>query len=210
MHLDVHADALTLRPNEFRGFIHKRIFGAARGFASGGFAGAALGFSRSTRRTTPTVMRQLPPPPQRRSMTTTVQKFGPFGIGGTKETTVSRFAIPAGTGRAAAEIVGEIVDRRARGAVAPTADGCPKGFHLNKSSYTLKSGDHIEERTQCVKNRRRNNDNGVAAMRAARRLIGRKKSQDTIDKALKAIAPPSRRSRKQHAPHGGPVVIAAG
>jgi len=210
MDLDVHADSLALRPNEYRGFVHKRILGAARGFASGGFAGAALGFSRSTRPTTPVrAMRQVPPP-QRRSTTTTVQKFGPFGIGGSRTTSVSSITIPAGTGRAAAEIVGEVLDRRARGPVAPTADGCPKGFHLNKSSYTLKSGDHIEERTLCVKNRRRNNDNGAAAMRAARRLIGRKKSQDTIDKALRAIAPPSRRRSQKHAPHGGPVVIAAG
>lgn len=211
MDLDVHANALAPRPNEWRRFVHKRLFGAAKGFFSGGPIGAVGGFVRPLRGTRVTTALRQVPPPQRGTTTTTRQTFGPFGIGGSRETTVSRFTIPAGTGRAGAEIIGEVLDRRARGPVAPTADGCPKGFHLNKSSYTLKGGQHIPERTLCVRNRRRNNDNGAAAMRAARRLIGRKKSQDTIDKALRAIAPPSRRRSKAPRPvSGSPIVVAAG
>ena len=196
------------RPNDSRGFIHKRLLGAAGGFLTGGPAGAVSGFASGGRATRVTTARQLGHPPQ---TTTTTGQLGPFGLFGRFRQEVSRFTIPAGTGRAAGELAGSLLDRQARGPVLPTSDGCPKGFHLNKSAYTLKSGQRIEERSLCVKNRRRNNDNGAAAMRAARRLIGRKKSQDTIDKALRAIAPPSRRrSQKKAAPGGSPIVVAAG
>ena len=207
MDLDVRADTLTPPPNDSRGFLHRRILGAATGFATGGFTGALRGFATGSRATRPTTLAQIAPP--RGGTTTTSVKFGPFGIGGSR-TTTSRFTIPAGTGRAGAEILGEVLDRRARGPVAPTADGCPKGFHLNKSSYSLKDGTRIEERTLCVKNRRRNNDNGKAALRAARRLVGRKKHQETIDAALKAIAPPARRRTTKKASPGGATVISAG
>lgn len=89
---------------------------------------------------------------------------------------------------------------------AAAGDTCPKGFHLNKSEYHLKSGEFIPEMSRCVKNRRRNNDNGSAAMRAARRLLGRKKSQDTIDKALRAFAPRGR-SRAKSAPSKGTTIV---
>lgn len=82
---------------------------------------------------------------------------------------------------------------------AATGDQCPKGWHLNKTGYFLKDGWFVAPMSRCVKNRRRNNDNGRAAMRAARRLLGRKRSQDAIDKALRAFAPRGR-SRSKSAP----------
>lgn len=194
-------------PNDSRGFLHGRIFGAVKGFAGGGFTGAARGFISGGRATRPTT---VPRAPVTTTSRTTRLRLGPFGPTFERTTGVSRFTIPAGTGRAAGEFAGELLDRSARGPVIPTADGCPKGRHLNKSSYTLKDGTRVEERTLCVKNRRRNNDNGQAAMRAARRLIGRKKSQDTIDRALRAIAPPSRRRSKAREPaQRGPIVVAS-
>lgn len=86
------------------------------------------------------------------------------------------------------------------------AGACAKGFHLNRSSYFLKDGSFVAPMSRCVKNRRRNNDNGRAAMRAARRLLGRKKSQDAIDKALRAFSPP-RRSKPSVSPSKGTTIV---
>ena len=208
MRHDALARGTTLKPNDSRAFIHRRIGGAVKGFATGGFTGALSGFTTAGRSTRPTTVSTLRGGGTQTTSSRRLQ-LGPFGP--RFESQVSRFQIPAGTGRAAGELAGELLDRRARGPVAPTADGCPKGFHLNKSSYTLKDGTRVEERTLCVRNRRRNNDNGQAALRAARRLIGRKKSQEKIDEALKAIAPPTRRrSSPKRAPGGSPIVVAAG
>lgn len=92
----------------------------------------------------------------------------------------------------------------------PSAGQCPKGFHVNRSAYCLKNGERVEKGERCVRNRSRNNDNGRAAMRAARRLIGRKKHQDRIDKALRGLAP-RRGGRRSAAPPraGGPIVVAS-
>jgi len=197
------------KPNDSRGFLHKRIGGAVRGFVTGGITGAARGFVTSGRATRPTS--QIRTSLQGQRVTTTSGRLGPFGVFGSFERTerARGFTVPAGTGRAVAEIAIAGLDRQARGPVIPTADGCPKGFHLNKSAYNLKDGARIEERTLCVRNRRRNNDNGAASLRAARRLIGRKKQQDKIDEALKGIIKPARRrsSPKQIA---APGIIVAG
>jgi len=198
-------DELRTPPNEYRRFIHKRIIGAVRGFGSGGLFGAATGFVTSGRSTRPTTrnLGQVPQRPIVGRVTTTQTRIGPFGLLGSQDRTVrSDFTIPPGTGRAVGELAVAALDARARGPVIPTADGCPKGFHLNKSSYNLKNGTHVPERSLCVKNRRRNNDNGTAALRAARRLIGRKNHQDTIDKALRKIAPAKRRSAPKAVPIG--------
>lgn len=200
MEHDEHGSIRSGPPNDSRGFIHRRLLGAAKGFFSGGVFGAARGFqtagraTRSTTQTTQAVGR----------IRTTKIRLGPFGPSFQRTT---EFTVPAGTGRAVAEAAVVGFDRAARGPVLPTADGCPKGFHLNKSSYTLKDGQRIEERTLCVRNRRRNNDNGKAAMRAARRLIGRKKAQDTIDIALKGIVGPAPRRRAKAAPKTGTTIV---
>jgi len=208
MYHDELASSTGRKSNDSRGFIHKRIGGAIGGFVRGGFTGAARGFISGGRATRPTTALQIPGGgSQRRERTFRLGPFGPSF----QSTTTSRFTVPPGTGTAIGEIIGVGLDRAARGPVLPTADGCPKGFHLNKSAYSLKSGERIEERTLCVKNRRRNNDNGAAALRAARRLVGRKKHQETVDKALRAIAPKSRRSSSRKQPsHGGATVISAG
>lgn len=84
---------------------------------------------------------------------------------------------------------------------------CPKGFHINRSGYHLRDGTFVAPASRCVRNRRRNNDNGRAAMRAARRLLGRKKSQDAIDKALRAFAPRSRKTSRGGAPPRGTTIV---
>lgn len=94
-----------------------------------------------------------------------------------------------------------------RAIAAAPGDACPKGHHANRSDYFLRDGTFVPEGSRCVKNRRRNNDNGRAAMRAARRLLGRKKSQDTIDAALSAFAPRSRRKTPTPKARSGPVIV---
>jgi len=102
------------------------------------------------------------------------------------------------------------VPGQARALLAAGGETCPKGHHLNKSGYFLSNGSHVPALSRCVKNRRRNNDNGRAAMRAARRLLGRKKSQDSIDRALRAFAPKrSSRTQKSTPSRGGPIVVAS-
>lgn len=201
---DVDARTLTPRPNESRGFVHRRVLGAAKGFVTGGFTGAAAGFvtgGRATRATT----RAL----QGGGAVTTTRtglRFGPFGPRFERETSQSTTVqVGQGVGVGHLQIGGG--GGPPRGPVLPTSDGCPKGFHLNKSAYSLKDGRRIAERSLCVKNRRRNNDNGKAALRAARRLVGRKKHQETIDKALRAIAPSKRRSSPKPAARLGPTIV---
>ena len=54
----------------------------------------------------------------------------------------------------------------------PAAAGSlpPVGFHLNKTSYFLQSGEFVEAGTRFVRNRRRNPGNMRAADRAIRGL----------------------------------------
>lgn len=94
-------------------------------------------------------------------------------------------------------------------AAADVGGTCPKGFHLNKSNYHLKDGTLVPEMSRCVRNRRRNADNGRANMRAARRLLGRRRSNETIDKALRSLAPARRSSPKKAQPRGGGTTVVA-
>lgn len=50
----------------------------------------------------------------------------------------------------------------------PGADGCPKGFHLNKSGYMTRAG-YVPPRAKCVRNRSMNPANSRALRRALRR-----------------------------------------
>lgn len=88
---------------------------------------------------------------------------------------------------------------------------CPRGFHRNKSTYRLvTSGELVTAGTRCVRNRRRNPDNGRASLRAARRLLARQKHAKTIDDALRSLAP--RKTSRRSAPparSGGPIVVAS-
>lgn len=71
---------------------------------------------------------------------------------------------------------------------AAGSDGCPKGYHLNKTGYFTKSEGYVEPRTKCVRNRTRNVANG----RALRRAIGRASSFDKLvkrnRKSLRSLA----------------------
>jgi len=53
--------------------------------------------------------------------------------------------------------------------------GCQSGFHPNKSSYRLLSGELVEKGTRCVRNRRRNPMNPRALDRAIGRIVSAKK-----------------------------------
>jgi hypothetical protein len=60
---------------------------------------------------------------------------------------------------------------------------CPAGFHPNKASYFLKSGQFVPEGTRCVRNRRRDPLNP----RALRRAIGRIDAGKTWQSKLSEI-----------------------
>jgi len=65
--------------------------------------------------------------------------------------------------------------------------GCPKGSHLNRSSYMTMAG-FVEKGTKCVSNRRRNLSNGRANTRALRRMAAWEKQDKKRRNTLKAIA----------------------
>jgi len=190
------------RPNETRGFLHKRIARFAGKVAGVGLriAGAAniplvsgaarLGgsFLRGGSRSRAFVEARAVQKARARRQGRTFGAPQPTGPGGI----IGLFpGVPGGVTGFAQEATG---------------GECAKGFHINKSGYHLKDGTFIAPMSRCVRNRRRNNDNGRAAMRAARRLLGRKKSQDAIDRALRAFAP-ARRRKAASAPTKGTTIV---
>lgn len=197
---------LAPRPNDRRGFIHKKLGGLARralgvvgavgipGISGG--ARLARSFLRGGSRSRAFV--EARGAQKQRGRIARQNQASRFGRGGN-----------ALEQAVAARSFGAEVDAQR---IAPLeGDTCPTGYHLNKSTYRLlKTGELILEGTVCVKNRRRNPDNGRASMRAARRLIGRQKHADQVDKALRTLAKPRRSSRRAPAPsRGGPIVVAS-
>jgi len=74
---------------------------------------------------------------------------------------------------------------------------CPSGYHLNTSSYFLKSGEFVPARSKCVKNRRRNPLNPRALSRATGRLLAYDKTKKRVEKAIKKATPrPAPRRRR--------------
>jgi len=69
---------------------------------------------------------------------------------------------------------------------APQMNGMGKmgGYHPNKSSYFLKSGEFVPEGTRWVKNRKRNPANARATSRAISRIVGAK----TYSKSLSRVS----------------------
>jgi len=192
-----------MRPGDERGFLHKKIGKFASGLVRTGLGvvgGLGIPVVSGVSRTVRSVLRGGSRDPAFTSALAAQQaRFRAeqgFLIKG-------RLPAPGGllgaiTGTGVIPIAGQ---------EAPTGQ-CPKGFHPNRSSYNLKDGLRVEEGSRCVRNRRRNPDNGTASMRAARRLLGRKKHQDRIDKALSAIAP-RRRSRSAKPARAGTQTIVA-
>lgn len=68
----------------------------------------------------------------------------------------------------------------------PAPNGCPAngrgGYHLNKSSYFLRSGQFVPAGSRWVRNRRRNPGNIRAASRALSRVTATKKALQTFSK----------------------------
>jgi len=160
-------------PAEVRHFVHKRIFGAAKGFVGGGFSGAARGFLTSGR--SPRQSR-----PQSRSFPTSIQ---PRSLRGPRPRPVVR-----GQGLLAASQ--RLFPGGATGFVVAgpaVGDGCPQGFHPNKSDYMTKGG-FVAKHSKCVRNRRRNLSNGRANTKALRRMAAWDKQERKLGKTLKAIA----------------------
>ena len=197
-------DVLTTRTAQ-RGFLHKRIAKFAGRVVRTGLnvAGAAgiPGFSQGARLARSFLRGGSRDPSFREARGRALGR----GRGGTQ------FALPAGLRpKGPGGIIGLLpgVPGGVSGfAGAEATASCPKGFHINRSGYHLKSGEFVAPMSRCVRNRRRNNDNGSAAMRAARRLLGRKKSQDRIDQALRAFAPSRRRTTSKKAGLAGTTVI---
>jgi len=193
----------VMRPGDERGFIHKKIgkfasglvrtgLGVVGGLGIPGVSGAAR-IGRSILRGGSRDQQFLD---ARRQAFTRQRRFLVDG----------RLPAPGGILGA---VTGTGVIPIAGAPAAAEGSACPKGFHLNKTGYYIKKQNlYVEEKTRCVKNRRRNPDNGSASMRAARRLLGRKKHQDRIDRALASIAP-RRRSRSQKPSTAGRQTIVA-
>jgi len=152
-------------------FIHKRIFGAAKGFLGGGFTGAISGFAGGGGGTRARVARRsaLRSRGRSRSSRGAVQVVPTPGMLG-----LAQRAIPFGaTGFQVA---------------APlTGNGCPQGFHPNKSDYFTKAG-FVAEGSKCVKNRRRNLSNGRANTKSLRRMAAWSKQEKKRIKTMKEIA----------------------
>lgn len=205
------------RPGDERGFIHKKIGGFVGGLARTGlqFAGAAgiPGFSAAARLAgsfIPGGSRSgafISARSAQRSRGTAFRRFASTGSMG-PPTNIGGQRLPQSEQMRTNVVAQNVVN--AAQALATTGE-CPRGFHKNKSTYRLvTSGDLIVEGTRCVRNRRRNPDNGRASLRAARRLLARQKHAKTIDDALRSLAP--RKSSRRPAPapsRGGPIVVAS-
>lgn len=77
------------------------------------------------------------------------------------------------------------------GAPAFTRDAqpmVPRGYHLNKSGYFLKSGQYVAPGTKYVKNRSRNFANGRALNRAIGRVAGFERMVKRSRKSLRGLA----------------------
>jgi len=201
------------RPNDERGFIHKKILGLGRkllgatpiGLAVGtGLDLLGVGGQRQVSRVPPPRLPQgtrvqFPTPGFRGA----AERFLPGGRSGF--TTIPEGLIPKGPGGVLGAFPGVPggVTGFGNGAADPEGRICPpRGFHLNKSSYFLRDGTFVERETKFVRNRRLNNANGRAQNKAIVRL---EKGQDHAKKLLKAtgwrtISKQSTREMAHHPP----------
>jgi len=175
------SDGVRGRPNDQRGFVHKKILGLAgkvirtvgrspvASFLPGGgilrgvgdFIGGIGGEGRDSPQFAPIITDRGPfqPAQPRLPESDPMRKNRSVGIA-----PQDRF--------------------QANGACPPEARVCaPRGMHLNKSSYFLRDGTFVEKGSRFVSNRRLNNANGRAQNKAIVRL---EKGQDHAKKLLKA------------------------
>jgi len=195
------------RPNDRRGFLHKKLLGLGRkalGIGAsfipgpvGGVARSVIGRLGGPGQPGPTRPRALSfqaptrlPQGSRVQRPTPgfagkVQRFLPGGSTGF--TTIPDALIPRGPGGiigAFPGVPGGVTGFARDGGCPPEGQVCaPRGFHLNKSSYFLRDGTFVERETRFVRNRRLNNANGRAQGRAITRL---EKGADNAKKLLKA------------------------
>jgi len=195
------------RPNDRRGFLHKKILGLGKKLLGVGtslipgpagvvartglsFLGGGGGIQR------PDLAPALPPGFRvqipKAGVIGAVQRFLPGGSTGF--TTLPQSLIPKGPGGIAGLFPGVPGGVTGFAGQAQTAavNGCPtdepricppRGFHLNKSSYFLRDGTFVPRGTKFVRNRRLNNANGRAQGKAIVRL---EKGAENAKKLLKA------------------------
>lgn len=74
------------------------------------------------------------------------------------------------------------------GRSGPVTGANIRGHHLNRSSYTLKDGTHVEKGTKLVTNRRRNPGNPRALHRAVSRMVSFEHMSSRVNKQLAKVA----------------------
>jgi len=163
----------TTIPGGKRNFVHKRLLRAGAGFLGGGFAGAARGFLSTSSRA-----------PARRA----IPSFRAPGIRKLPTRSLTTRRIPQRPGIIQTLLPALSSRGPIRSAATPAAgNGCPQGFHPNKSDYYTRAG-FVAEGSKCVRNRRRNLSNGRANTKALRRMAAWDKQERKLGKTMKAIA----------------------
>jgi len=146
----------------FLGSIGKGIVGAAGGFLTGGPLGAIKGATAGFGGNPLGVPPSYPGPTAPQQLPVLVPQPG---LGGA----IAR-ALPGGsTGMVARDVP-------------------PRGYHLNKSGYFLKSGEFVAPHSRYVRNRSRNNANGRALRRAVGRVRGFERLVHRSRKSLRALS----------------------
>lgn len=160
------------KPNDQRNFVHKRIIGAVGGFIGGGPGGAVKGFFGSGGgRSAGNIPKAA------------IIRGGPGALPFTR--TLPIVPTPGIRGLGQRLIPGGATGFQVGAPM--TGNGCPSGFHPNKTDYMTQSG-FVAAGSKCVKNRRRNLSNGRANTRSLRRLAAWDKQERKLSKTMKAIA----------------------
>jgi hypothetical protein len=157
----------------FLGKLGKAAIGGAVGLATGGVSGAITGAA------TPFIG------------TSTRAAAGlaqPAGGPGVPRTAIPTLPLPGGARLTGPNLLMAPPTSAPRTGTGTMSNGmklaCPAGFHPNKASYFLKSGQFVPEGTRCVRNRRRNPLNP----RALRKAIGRIDAGKTWQAKLSEIS----------------------